>query len=496
MHDTPIPTERLEAAFRSGNVIELPQSTHDYSNGRAFQAQAQNMAASAHPANEPMPFNQVHEKVQSDDKGKWDIVLPRSEVLMRDGKILFPDAKAYDCEDGATPSPWATGQICTRLNIPTSYFRRCPAHLQDAQFNFWNTKNRGELRGGLGSEEVGEVGSYAHENSDDPFAREAMAVEILNESEPQEYQNGWSHGSSNSHKFKNGIYAGTEKSEYWLLRAKGESLRAVLTDRYTPLDNRTLLDALHKTLPPHLQVQWLALDDESFHLRIIDPNMTKEILSDDPLMAGLHIANSEVGRRSVSVDVMVWRQVCSNGLIKLVRGKNLLCQRHVSVSPHHFTALLKQSLSSALSHAQDFMERIAWSTTEPIREVETEMKVLMQHYHLSQNFTDQVKVALQNERSDQQSTVFGLTNALTAAAQTLDAEQRYGVEVLAGRLLEKRSMQNTDGSPRPRNARVLKALPESDWQNPSEASEAIEAAEVLFEAERVNAPTEVEAAQA
>jgi hypothetical protein len=489
MHDTPIPTERLDAAIRSDNVIELPARTLNtdnrvHSNGGTFQEQTPSRMVNPRPVNEPIPLDQVRERMQSDDKGKWDIVLPRNEVLMRDGKIIFPNAKAYECENGVAPSPWATGQICQRLNIPTAYFKRCPVYLQDAQFNFWNAKKRSELRGCL---ETTEVPNHACDDGCDPFDREAMTVKAFDQSEPEGYQNGWSQGTSNGHKFKNGIYAGTEKGEYWLLRAKGESLRAVLTERYTPLDNRTLLDALHKALPPHLQVQWLALDDESFHLRIIDPRMTKEILSDDPLMAGLHIANSEVGRRSVSVDVMVWRQVCSNGLIKLVRGKNLLCQRHVSISPHHFTALLRQSLSSALSHAQDFMERMAWSTTEPIKDVESEMKALMQHYHLSQSFTDQVKTSLQNERSDQQNTVFGLTNALTAAAQTLDAEARYDVEVLAGKLLERRSMQHADGSPRPRKARVLKALPESEGQSPSEVSEAIEAAEVLFETERVEA---------
>jgi hypothetical protein len=380
------------------------------------------------------------------------------------------------------------------LNIPTAYFRRCPAHLQDSQFNHWNARNR---RGLHGTPENQEAPVHAHENGYGPFDDETTSVQASNHGEPEEYQNGWpqgpgnghafnEHGFKSSHKFKNGIYAGAEKGDYWLLRAKGESLRAVLTDRYTPLDNRTLLDALHKALPAHLQVQWLALDDESFHLRIVDPHMTKEVLSDDPLMAGLHIANSEVGRRSVSVDVLVWRQVCSNGLIKLVKGKNLLYQRHVSVSPPHFVTLLKQSLSSALSHAQDFMERMAWSTHEPIRDIETEMKGLMQHYHLSQSFTEQVRASLQNERSDQQETMFGLTNALTAAAQTLDAEQRYDVEVLAGKLLERRSMQNTDGSTRSRVVRVPQALPESEEQNTSGVNEAIEAAEVLFEAQAVN----------
>jgi hypothetical protein len=101
-------------------------------------------------------------------------------------------------------------------------------------------------------------------------------------------------------------------SEQWLLRAKSETLRAVLTDRYTPLDSRILLDSLFRTLPSHLEVQWLALDDESFHLRVVDPTLGREVFPDDRLTAGIHTANSEVGRRSVTVNALVGRRTSAD----------------------------------------------------------------------------------------------------------------------------------------------------------------------------------------
>jgi len=33
-------------------------------------------------------FDEVHERVCNDDKGKWDVVLPSSEVAMQSGKIF------------------------------------------------------------------------------------------------------------------------------------------------------------------------------------------------------------------------------------------------------------------------------------------------------------------------------------------------------------------------------------------------------------------------
>lgn len=503
MHDVQTPHERLETALCSGNVIALPANTPPISHGEHLAVPTPPIAESRPPQDKsfsqekPLSFEQVRERVQSDDTGKWDIVLPKSQVVMQEGKLLFPDAKAYECQDGLDLSPWAVSQICQRLNIPTSYFRRCPVHLKDTQFNWWNGKSKTDLSGmtpGAGNNGSSHNGSPDDGSSEDSIwdGNHPSDQSVDSANEPEGYSSGWSNSTSNGHQFKNGIYAGTDKSEYWLLRARGETLRAVLTDRYTPLDNRILLDALSRSLPPHLQVQWLALDDEAFHLRIIDPTLAKDVLADDRVMAGIHIANSEVGRRSVTVDAVVFRLVCSNGLIKLVKGKSILSQRHVAVSPYHFSALLRQGLSQALSASSQFMEQLTWSTTQRLKDVEAEMKSLMQHHHLSQGFVEQVKTSLKNERSDQQETVFGLTNALTAAAQSLDAEQRYDVEVLAGQILERRSMQSLKGASRSRPVNVPLALRNGSHDN-SGVAEAIEAAEVLFEAEAVNGRPDSEA---
>jgi hypothetical protein len=480
-------------------------------------------------------LDRVQDAILTDDKGKWDIVLPRSETVLRNGKLLFPDSQAYECESGLSLSPGATGQICSRLNIPTAYFKRCPEQLQDAQYNYWNTRHvnahrKGELKNGTAVENNSlhgnghAAGAYPGENgyrfhdekfsgdksndgnshhigspqhngnqqtngtdqhedfTEEPFGDETSVDNEWDASEPEEYRNGWAYHSGYGHQFKNGLYAGTEKSEYWLLRARHSTLRAVLTDRYTPLDNRTLLDCLHRTLPAHLQVQWLSLDDEAFHLRIIDPSLCYDVLKGDPVMAGLHIANSETGRRSVTVDAIVFRQVCSNGLIKLVKGKSILSQRHVAVSPPHFVALLRQSFQTAFTTANSFVDQMTWATTAPIQDVESEMKSLVTHWHLSQSFVEQVQESLGRERSDQQETVYGLTNALTAAAQTLDADARYDVEVLAGKLLERKSLQSEKAITRRKTAITRTVVADNKAET---TADAIEAAEVLFEAQAV-----------
>ena len=121
-----------------------------------------------------------------------------------------------------------------------------------------------------------------------------------------------------------------------MLRAKAENLRAVLSERYSPLDNATLLDELRVLLPDSYRVDWFGLQDESLHLRVVDPARTRELLPDDALTVGIHLVNSEVGMRSVTVDALVYRLVCTNGLIRLVKGQKPACASGICTS--HRTA--------------------------------------------------------------------------------------------------------------------------------------------------------------
>src|SRR4051794_39540156 len=76
----------------------------------------------------------ARETVRSDDYGKWDITVPRDDLQLCDGQIMFAQETG---EGQLSPSTWAIGQLCTRLGIPAPYFRRCPPELQDLQGNHW-----------------------------------------------------------------------------------------------------------------------------------------------------------------------------------------------------------------------------------------------------------------------------------------------------------------------------------------------------------------------
>jgi len=328
-------------------------------------------------------FEQVRDEVRSDDAGKWDLVARREQLQFEGGALTVPLDDCGQHIERLTPTAWATTQFCQRLGIPASYFRKCPPQLQDAQGNYW-------IKNAPAGEETGRKSR-------------------------------------------------SDKPEHWLLRARYGVLRGVLSERYSRLDNEALLTSVQQVLEAassHFETSWFSLGDESLHLRLIDPTKRREALPDDGLMAGVHIANSEVGKRAVTVDAMVFRLVCSNGLIRLVKGKSLLYQRHIHLSQDRFAGALETAVGEALGAATSFMDQIAVATREPVKDVEEAIKRIAGNWNLSQGTEERVLQALLAERSSQQETLYGVVNAFTNAAQTLPADDRYDLEVLAGHLVE------------------------------------------------------------
>ena len=343
-------------------------------------------------------FAFVRERVLKDALDKWDALTPLREIRLHQGRVWCPEAAQSDFGAGfLRPTPWATSQFCQRLGMPTAYFRRCPPALQDLQFNHW-----------AGSQPETEMPSA------DSFGSEG--------------------GSGR-----------------WLLRAKGDVLRGVLSERYAPLDNDCLVECLAALLPKSFAVDWFELGDTSLHLRLVDSRHTRRVAAGDDIMVGCHIGNSEVGRKAVTVDALVYRLVCQNGLIRLVKGKSLLYQRHLSLSAPRFQEVLHGAILGALEAAAAFLDQLQEASRTPVLDVPATLALLARQESLSNSFLARMELSLKAEPASQQETVWGVINGLTQASKSLSADDRYAMETLAGRLIE-------EGLPQPPAAPVVTSL--------------------------------------
>lgn len=109
-----------------------------------------------------------------------------------------------------------------------------------------------------------------------------------------------------------------EKMALLRLVGGGTEARAILGSRYTPLDDLELLsvaaDFIHGAT-----VRWEAFTETTSHLTVTWP-AEKETERQAGLERGLHIANSEVGLRAVTIEAVAWRRVCNNILPALGMG--------------------------------------------------------------------------------------------------------------------------------------------------------------------------------
>ncbi|MBR0079588.1 MAG: DUF932 domain-containing protein [Synergistaceae bacterium] len=93
--------------------------------------------------------------------------------------------------------------------------------------------------------------------------------------------------------------------------------RALLSDRYRRIDNTEIAAAVLPLFAGQdgMEVASSAVTPTRMYLKILNHRLEQEVVPGDIVQAGVVISNSEVGLGAVSVQPLVYRLVCSNGLI-------------------------------------------------------------------------------------------------------------------------------------------------------------------------------------
>jgi len=92
-------------------------------------------------------------------------------------------------------------------------------------------------------------------------------------------------------------------------------LRGYLSDRYRPLDNYDLADAVLPVLESNgFQIRSCQLTETRFYVKAILEEVTRDIEVGDTVCIGVDISNSDVGCASLSVAPLTERLICKNGM--------------------------------------------------------------------------------------------------------------------------------------------------------------------------------------
>lgn len=231
-----------------------------------------------------------------------------------------------------------------------------------------------------------------------------------------------------AHFVRNGDY----ERDVTLRKVFGNRVRAILSDRYAPLDDNQIIPFVAKALRGQkTAVEWAMVDDVDYsHVRVLFGDMIEEVRPGDPVVVGLHVTNSEVGLRSVRVEPFLHRLATKSGFVApetLFRTT----ARHVG-DPARLEGQIQNAVTTGLIEAQKMIDlfRRAAGTVVP------DGAKLIEHHAKAQNLSDaQVKAVIGAFLGEVDHTIYGVVNAFAKGAQEFDPETRYGVERAGGRLL-------------------------------------------------------------
>ena len=110
--------------------------------------------------------------------------------------------------------------------------------------------------------------------------------------------------------------------ELRMVRTLDGQARAFLSERYRRLDNYDLCDHVLPMLQrlPGARFESTELTPTRLYLKVVTSRVQIEIQPGDIVQAGVVISNSEVGQGTLSVQPLVYRLVCKNGLIAADRA--------------------------------------------------------------------------------------------------------------------------------------------------------------------------------
>lgn len=102
-----------------------------------------------------------------------------------------------------------------------------------------------------------------------------------------------------------------------MIRTLDGTTRAFLSNRYRRIDNFEIAETVLPIIGEmqDARIESCEVTDQKMYIKVVNPRLTTEVVPGDVVQAGIMITNSEVGLSSVKVQPLIYRLVCSNGMV-------------------------------------------------------------------------------------------------------------------------------------------------------------------------------------
>lgn len=236
-----------------------------------------------------------------------------------------------------------------------------------------------------------------------------------------------------------------DKSNNYLFRSfakeDGNLARALLSERYRRMDNMQIAVNL---LPEFLKIDELKVlscevTEDNLYIKLVNQRVQTDIRPGDTVQAGIVISNSEVGLHAVTIQPLLYRLICTNGMIvnslatrKYHVGRRfddliemgMLSEQTMDLDDRALFSKLKDVAHFAVSEAglARSAEALKIATELPIvGKAKDVVELTSKNFNLTESEQDEI---LENLIRDADMSLYGLGNAITKTSQSATNYER------------------------------------------------------------------------
>lgn len=217
------------------------------------------------------------------------------------------------------------------------------------------------------------------------------------------------------------------------IRTYRGDIRGILSSRYSVCDTDEILQVVDDKLDlSKWDVRGSFLSPERFHARFVSK---EKLFGDDDLFSGFMLDSSDVGRSVLNVRFMIWKQVCTNGMVVSKGNAELFRQRHIGITSEEFARGFAEGIERIPEIAAEVAKQIERSKNKDFRVDQEVVDEIMKRLKNNTAFNEEQIRKVIYLTSEREKTVWGHINAITEVAQEMTLESRIEAEKYAGTLL-------------------------------------------------------------
>ena len=227
-----------------------------------------------------------------------------------------------------------------------------------------------------------------------------------------------------------------------MVRTLDGTVRAFLSNRYRRIDN---LDIAEIVLPVIQQMEdayfeSCQITDSRMYIKVVNKRLEAEVVPGDIVQSGVIISNSEVGLGSVNIQPLVYRLVCSNGMVvndaqtrrthigrvnEADENFQLFSQETLAADDHAFAMKIKDTVMAAVDETRFTrvvgMMREATTVQMNTTDIPSVVRLASKDFNITEEESTGV---LQRLIEGKDLTLYGLSNAVTRFSQDVDSYDR------------------------------------------------------------------------